>query len=278
MDVADAYDADQVSDYLARIGCSRPATIDADALVRLHRAHLLAVPFENLDIHLGVPIELDVHAFFDKIVRRRRGGFCYELNGAFAALLCSLGFDVDLLQGRVVIAGAALGIPFDHLCLLVNGSQPMLADVGFGASFVEPAPFEENAVHTDESGSYAITRPGESDPRPDDGEEWWVLRRDGAASYEFSTRPRQLVDFTPGSKHHQTSPESHFTHNTVCSLPSTGGRLTLRGRTVITTAGDETTRRELGGVEEMATVYRDDLGVELSDDEYAVLWTRSAPE
>ncbi len=154
----------------------------------------------------------------------------------------------------------------------------MLADVGFGASFVEPMPFEENAVHMDESGSYAVARPGESDPHPDDGEEWWVLRHDGVASYEFSTRPRQLVDFTPGSTYHQSSPDSHFTHNTVCSLPSTGGRLTLRGRTVITTAGTDSTRRELGGVEEMATVYRDDLGIELRDEEFAFLWTRSAPE
>ena len=94
-------DQRQVDAYLDRIGASRPGRPTADGLQKLHAAHLLAVPFENLSIHLGEPIRLDEDGLFDKLVARNRGGFCYELNGAFAALLSGLDFDVTLLAARV---------------------------------------------------------------------------------------------------------------------------------------------------------------------------------
>ena len=89
----------------------------------MHRAHLLAVPFENLDIHLGRPISLDQDALFGKIVTRRRGGFCYELNGLFALLLRELGFEVTLLSAGVARADGGFGPEFDHLTLLVSESS-----------------------------------------------------------------------------------------------------------------------------------------------------------
>ena len=73
--------------YLRRIDVSRPQVIDAAALGGLHRAHQLAVPFENLSIHLSEPITLDEDGLLDKIVIRRRGGFCYELNRAFVPVV-----------------------------------------------------------------------------------------------------------------------------------------------------------------------------------------------
>jgi len=78
-------DEQAVTAYLQRIGAERPPVLDGRALGALHRAHLLAVPFENLSIHLAEPISLDQDALVDKIVTRRRGGFCYELNGAFGS-------------------------------------------------------------------------------------------------------------------------------------------------------------------------------------------------
>src|SRR5215470_823990 len=130
-----------VAAYLDRIGTGRrPEVIDAAALRDLHRAHLLAVPFENLSIHLAEPISLDEDTLLGKIVTRRRGGFCYELNGAFALLLRALGADVVLAAARVHGAGS-LGPPFDHLALLVrlpDGSGPWVADVGFGRHAVHP--------------------------------------------------------------------------------------------------------------------------------------------
>ena len=107
--------------YLARIGATR-----ADTLVELHERHVAAVPFENLGIHLGEEIVLDEDLLVDKIVNRGRGGFCYELNGAFAALLKALGYDVQLLSAKVFNDGA-YGPPFDHLALRVGDA---LVDVG----------------------------------------------------------------------------------------------------------------------------------------------------
>ncbi|TDI15991.1 MAG: arylamine N-acetyltransferase, partial [Acidobacteria bacterium] len=91
----------EINAYLKRIGYRGSRQPTAETLRQLHRAHLLAVPFENLDIPLGHPIVLSLPSFYDKIVRRRRGGFCYELNGLFGWLLEQLGFTVVMLSARV---------------------------------------------------------------------------------------------------------------------------------------------------------------------------------
>src|SRR4051812_40484232 len=122
-----------VEAYLERIGVARPAELDAAALAELHRAHLTTVPFENLSLHLSEQISLEPDDLVDKIVTRRRGGFCYELNGAFALLLRALGADVSL-AGAAVFGEDRLGPPFDHLAVIVrlaDGGR-WLADVGFG--------------------------------------------------------------------------------------------------------------------------------------------------
>ncbi|CAM5683905.1 hypothetical protein SALBM135S_05670 [Streptomyces alboniger] len=93
--------SEQTEAYLRRIGVERPSSPSARALRELHKARLRSVPFENLSIHLGEEILLSEEALVAKVVDARRGGFCYELNGAFAALLAALGFDVTLLQARV---------------------------------------------------------------------------------------------------------------------------------------------------------------------------------
>jgi len=117
---ADPVSPAQLEAYLTRIGVPQPAAADAVALRRLHRAHLLAVPFENLSIHLGEPISLAPGDLLAKVVSRHRGGFCYELNGAFALLLEGLGFGVRRVAARVDGAGGKLGPPFDHLALLAD--------------------------------------------------------------------------------------------------------------------------------------------------------------
>src|SRR6516165_9087624 len=139
---------DMLAAYLARIGVAGPLVLDAEALRELHQAHLVAVPFENLSIHLGEPVSLNEADLIDKIVGRRRGGFCYELNGAFACLLECLGADVTRVSARVFGDEGRLGPPFDHLALVVrlpDGTGPWLADVGFGSHTTYPLLAETQA-------------------------------------------------------------------------------------------------------------------------------------
>ena len=125
--------------YLDRINYHGSTVPSAENLRALQLAHLQTVPFENLSIHAAEPIVLADEALFTKIVENRRGGFCYECNGLFAALLRTLGFDVTMLSAEVANAQGGYSQPFDHMTLVVRESQRWLVDVGFGDSFLEPA-------------------------------------------------------------------------------------------------------------------------------------------
>ena len=240
-------------DYLDRIGVQAPLPVDIDGLRRLHVAHLTTVPFENLDIHLGVPIVLDRDALVDKVVARRRGGYCYELNGAFAVLLRSLGFRTTLLEARVYDEAGDLGIRFDHLCLRVDLDQPYLVDVGFGENFMEPLRCATGIEQPDPSGSFAIVE-GE------DG--WFDVLRDDRPQYRYSVEPRRLEDFASGNRHQQTSSDSPFRAGPMCTLATPGGRITISGSTLIETKDGSRTETHLSDAELLST-YRERFGIEL---------------
>jgi len=217
------------SAYLARIGILPPIQPTAEGLRQLQVAHLMSVPFENLDIGLGRAIVLDEEAFFHKVVRRRRGGFCYELNGLFAALLGHLGFQVSLLSARVAKAAGGFGPEYDHLTLLVEfpGGEPSrLADVGFGDCFREPLRFddpgEQAAPISDNGRAYQLRRAA-------DEVTLWRLEGDRVwkPQYLFSPVPRRLQEFAAMCSYQQTSPVSHFTTRRICSRATPAGRITL---------------------------------------------------
>ena len=149
-------DEQAVNLYLQRIGADRPDGATAESLRRLHAAHLFAVPFENLSIHLGQPILLDEASLLDKIVGRKRGGFCYELNGAFGLLLSALGYDVALLAARV-FGDDGVGPLFDHLVLRVATPAFWLVDVGFGEHSLHPLRLEPDVNQVDPRGTFVVT-------------------------------------------------------------------------------------------------------------------------
>src|SRR5258708_24874467 len=133
----------EIDAYLRRIRYAGETEPSQNTLRSLHRSHMFAVPFENLDISLGRKIICEENRFLHKIVDERRGGFCYEMNGAFAALLRELGFQVTLLSARVSEGDGRNGPEFDHMALRVElDEEDWLADVGFGDSFVEPLRLE----------------------------------------------------------------------------------------------------------------------------------------
>ncbi|MFD4501709.1 arylamine N-acetyltransferase [Streptomyces sp. NPDC058457] len=261
----------QIDAYLRRLGAARPARPTAEALRELHLRHLRTVPFENLSIHLGEEIVLDGKRLLDKVVSAGRGGFCYELNGAFSVLLTTLGFEVTPLAGRVYGAEERLGIPYDHLALRVRTVDrgEWLADVGFGAHSHYPLAFAERAEQADPGGTFRIAAagPDAAGVRGEDGAVAGDLDvlRDGRPQYRLEVRPRVLGDFTAGAWWHSTSPSSHFTQSLVCSrVTEDGGRITLSGRTLTeTAAGGAREVRELERDEEVLGVYRERFGIEL---------------
>lgn len=247
-----------VPSYLARIAYSGPTTPTAETLRAIHRAHLLTVPFENLDIALGRTIIVDEAAIVPKIVELRRGGFCYELNGAFAALLRALQFRVTLLSARVSRAGGGEGPEFDHLTLRVDLDQPWLADVGFGDSFLEPVRLEPGMEQDDPAGKFRLQPLGErlqlEKLSPDR-----VWKR----QYSFAQQPRNLEDFAAMCSYHQTSPESHFTQNRICTRATANGRITLSGMKIIVTRKGGREEKMLSSEAEREQVLDESFGIRL---------------
>jgi N-hydroxyarylamine O-acetyltransferase len=244
------------SAYLQRIAVPRPLTADTVTLHVLHRAHQLMVPFENLSIHLAEPISLTDDDLIAKIVHRARGGICYELNGAFALLLQSLDVQVTRVAARVYSDGQ-LGIPFDHMALIVrpsDGSGPWLADVGFGNSSVYPLLFDSRHGQDDPGGQFLLVD-------TDDGDV--DVLRDGEPQYRVERRERSQADFVPTCWWQQSSPGSHFTHSTICSRLTETGRISLSGDMLITTAGGNRHEQRLTSDEAILAAYRDHFGIVL---------------
>jgi len=245
--------ADRVA-YLARIGYGGATEPSPAVLAELQLAHLLTVPFENLSIHTGEEIRLSPEWLFDKVVRRRRGGFCYELNGLFAELLVDLGFPVERLAARVFRDDGSLGIPFDHMCLRVTaGGRAWLTDVGFGDSFATPLVLDDPREQDDGRRGYRI--------EPDGDER--ILWAGATRSYRFGLTPFALADFEPGRHYHTTSPQSHFTARRVISRLTPEGRVTLRDDRLIVTTGDDKREQPVADAGEWRRLAAERFGIDL---------------
>lgn len=218
------FSREQLDLYCGRIGVAPHGAADYEHLVALHFAHIQSIVFENLDVHLGRPIEIDVPVIFDKIIRRGRGGFCYELNALFGSLLSSLGYDVSVHAARVVTSGSRW-IPFGHICLTVNCEEKSrLVDVGFGNSFQRPLEIGREGEQADEGGTHILSAV----------EEGWLLssRIYGDSfdpEYRFDLTPRHLDDFRERCAWTQTDPTSGFTRNIIATQPNAKGRRTVLG-------------------------------------------------
>ncbi len=251
--------------YLQRIHFSAALDLAApqpssQLLGALHQAHLLAVPFENLSIHYAQLIILEDTALYDKIVRRQRGGFCYELNGLFAWLLRQLGYTVTLLSARVAQADGDYSPEFDHLTLQVRDVNGIdwLADVGFGDSFRLPLQLQPD---TEQDGGDGFTY----HLRVDAGDASWLVQRQGKedweTQYRFTLRPHIMADFAERCLFQQTSPDSQFTQRRICSLALPAGRITLSDLRLITSLNGVRDERELDSEDEYRDVLAQRFGI-----------------
>ena len=269
----------EIEAYLKRINYTGSRTVSPETLRDLQVAHLKTVPFENLSIHAGEPIVLEEEALSKKIVDDRRGGFCYECNGSFAGLLRALGFQVEMLAAGVAHRDGGFGPIFDHMTLCVTLAERWLVDVGFGDSFLEPLLLDSREEQVQGTRSFRI------DARDDylilmrrnEGEDW-------EPQYRFTLQPFGLPDYDEMCRFQQTSPESHFTQNVICSRITEDGRVTLSGMQLLTTSASQRTREEqlLTSREEYDRVLLDQFGIVMKNQvklpEKASLRTKSSSD
>ena len=252
----------EVNACLERINYAKPVKPDAQTLYGLHLAHLLAVPFENLDIGLKRKIHISERAIYEKVVVNKRGGFCYELNGLFGWLLKQIGFDVTYLNARVFNSEGAPGIGFGHLALLVripNQHEIFLADVGFGDSFIEPLDFNNRDEQIQSLRAYRLEQVLQ---------EYVLWQKDyqgtWAKQYLFDLTPHNFPDeYEAGCHYHQTSPNSTFTKRNIISRVSKGGRITLEEDRLIVTVNGKRSERSLNSQDEYNALLKEFFGIVL---------------
>jgi N-hydroxyarylamine O-acetyltransferase len=250
--------------YLARIGYAGTVQPDHPTLFALHRAHVQAIPYENLGIHLGQSLTLDEAQIFTKIVELRRGGWCYEMNALFAWALRRIGFRVSLLASTVGRNRQGAVIEGDHLVLLVEADHLYLADVGFGNGLREPLPLIPG-VYTHDFLSYELRT---------DGTRWFFTNHQyGGPGFDMTLTPQRLADFTEPCRHLQTALESGFVRTIVCHRWTSSGLISLRDAVLTEVQASGVERRTISD----AATYRKVLAerFDLPLPEAATLWERA---
>ena len=246
--------------YLQHIGFAGIPQADLLTLQQLHRCHMLSVPFENLSIIYRQGIHLEEPALFNKIVERNRGGFCYELNRLFAALLKDIGFNVQFISGEIRARDGSFGAPFDHMALKVELDQPYLVDVGFGDSFLTPLKITTTEQQPQTSGTFHLEQ---------EGEVYYLERRNGdnrshaKTLYRFTLQAREPSEFDGMCHYHSTSPQSHFTQRLVCSRPTENGRVTLSENKLIITEDHQRHESTLHSEDERRAALMRYFGIDL---------------
>lgn len=233
-------------EYLKRLNYNGEINPDLKLFKTLHKSHLLNIPFENLDIHTDKKIILSESHLSDKILKRNRGGYCYELNGMFYLLLKELGFNVKMLSARVNNGNSDWGMEYDHLTLLVELDDLWLADVGFGDNFLEPILINEIKPQQNINGWYLIS----------DYDNYYLKLSKSSVNdvytdeYIFTLTERKWNEFEGMNLYHQTSADSHFTKNKLCTKATDTGRITLTDKKLTITENGNKTINEIMGVED----------------------------
>ena len=208
--------------YLHRIKFDYRLHVDDQTLKDLHRHHVMNVPFENLDVHYHRLFDLELSNIYRKVVDNSRGGFCYELNYLFNSLLNAIGFSTKIISSRTFDSEGILGPEFDHMSICVRIGKDYIADVGFGDLFVHPLEIKEGLqddgrnlflIESNQQGEYTLSMSSDS--------------LNFKKKYVFSLKEVPVECFKEPCFHKQTNPESYFVRNTICTLATESGRVTL---------------------------------------------------
>jgi len=244
--------------YLRRIGLEGGPVADLASLRALHFAHATTIPFENLDIQMGLPIRLDLASLQAKLVLRHRGGYCFEHNTLFLAVLKAVGFDVIPCEARVRL-GVMEVLPRTHMLLLVRlEGATWLCDVGFGGEGLLHPVLMDGEAHGQFLNTYRVSMEG--------GLRVLQSYHHGAWEdlYAFVPEPRFPIDFEMANHYTSTHPESRFLRTLTAQLPGPEVRRILRNRAYAELRGDQAEGRELA-TEELLPILRETFGIELPE-------------
>ena len=248
--------------YLRRIGLDGAPAADAAGLAELHQAHVFAVPFENLDIMLGRRINLEPGALFEKLVTRRRGGYCFEQNGLFLMALEAMGFTARPLLARVLLDPAGPSARTHQVALVELDGASWLADVGFGAGTLGRAiPMEPDNIEVMQDASYRIILKepfGATLQRRETG--------DWHDQYAFSLERVLPADIQLGNHYTSTSPDVHFTQRRITMLAHPRGRSELLNMELSFLRDGQKETRTLSDGGEYLAALREHFGIELDTD------------
>ena len=252
------------AEYLRRIAYTGPTAPTFDVLTALVAAHNRSIPFENLDPLMGVPVvDLRPDALVDKLVRRRRGGYCFEHNGVMAEMLARLGFGVEILGGRVIWMNTSGQLPAKtHMTLAVtvpDDGGRYLVDVGFGGQTLSsPIRFETDTVAQTRHEPYRIR----------EHDAGYVLQSSIRDSWEplylFNTEPFPMIDRQVGSWYVSTFPESHFVSGLTAALVTDDARWNLRGRNLAIHRKGDSERIRFDTAAQVVDALTDRFGIDLT--------------
>jgi N-hydroxyarylamine O-acetyltransferase len=254
--------------YLDRIGHAGPVRPDLATLRAVHRAHLQAIPYDSLDVPLGRPLTIEPAAAYDKIVRRGRGGWCYEMNGLLGWALGEIGFSVTRMAGAAMRAERGDDTIGNHLVLRVDlpgEPNPWIADVGFGDGILDPFPLTA-ANLVSEGHRFRLEA-------MDDG--WWRFHNHefgGAKSFDFTLSPADPALLAEKCAWLQSAPDSPFVLNVICQRWRGNEVLQLLGRTYRQITPGVRNERIIASADEMVAVLKDDFTLDVP--EAAALWPR----
>jgi arylamine N-acetyltransferase len=258
-------DAVDVAAYCDRIGYRGAAEPTVETVHALVAAHNGAIPFENLDPLLGIPVaDLSAGALIDKLVHRRRGGYCYEHNGLMGYVLEELGFGVERLAGRVVWLHPDGPLPAQThqvLSVTVPGVDgPLLVDVGFGGqTLTSPIRLQPGPVQETRHEPYRIRDRGERyQLEAEISGEWQPL-------YMLNTRPQPRIDLEVGSWYVSTHPDSFFVTGLTAALVADDARWNLRGRHLAIHRAGNTERIRFDTAADVLDALADRFGIDLAD-------------
>lgn len=251
--------------YLTRIGYDGPRMPTLPVLRALHASHPQAIAFDSLDPWLGRAVAIDIAALEAKLVRGRRGGYCYEHNTLFWAALSALGFEVQGLSARVLYSTPPGGgrHPRNHMLMKVETPDgPHIADVGFGGlTLTGPLLLEADVIQQTPHERVRLKR---------DGGDWVLEAETGdtwRAMYQFGLEEHIAPDYEVANYYMSTHPRSPFVVRLVAARPLPGRRLALADNQMsVHHVNGPTEKRTIGNADELERVLREDFGLALPDD------------